>query len=146
MSKPKKLLTLFFAATSVVFLAGWHGGCGRHYTPEEKAARIERHSETMVEDVMDDLDATEDQRRAAQVIRVRLVAEALPMLEGQEKAKQLFKQQWASDRPDPDLLRRVVDERVDAFRRVLHLAVDGAVELHEILTPAQRQELAEEWD
>lgn len=145
MKKPTKLLTLCLAATSFVFLTGWYGGCGRHHTPEEKAARLERHSEAMVEDVMDDLDATDAQRRGAQNIRARLVKEALPMLKEQEKAKQIFHEQWAAGRPDTEHLHRVVDDRLDAFRRVLHLAVDGAVELHQLLTPEQRQELAKEW-
>jgi len=139
-----KKLSLTLIAASFVFLAGWHGGC-RQLTPEEKAARLERHSTAMVDDLMDDVDADLKQRGQAQAIRKRLVTAATPLITEQEKAKEYAYQQWDSANPDREEIHRVVDERVDALRKFVHLAADGVIELHQILTPEQRAEVAEYW-
>ncbi len=135
---------LTFLATSFVLLTGFHGGC-RQLTPEEKAARIERYSTAMVDDVMDDVSADLKQRAQAQAIRKRVVTAGVPLIAEQEKAKRFFYQQWSTDTPDRERIHRVVDERVDAFRKVLHLATDGLIELHDLLTPEQRQQVAERY-
>jgi periplasmic protein CpxP/Spy len=140
----RKLSLLALIVGSSIFLGGWHGGC-RQLTPEEKAARLERHSTAMVDDFMDDVDADLKQRAQAQTIRKRIVTAVTPQILEQEKAKQFAIQQWDSNSPDKEQIHRVVDERVDGLRKVLHLAADGIIELHGILTPDQRAELSEEW-
>ena len=95
----KRFVPLTLIACSFIFLAGWHGGC-RQLTPEEKAARIERHSTAMVDDLMDDVDADLKQRSQAQSIRKRIVTAAVPLIEEQEKAKQFAYQPWDSPSPD----------------------------------------------
>jgi hypothetical protein len=144
MKQLSKLVSLAVIAGSFVFLAGWHGGC-RQLTPEEKVARLERHSIASVDDLMDDVDADLKQRAQAQAIRKRLVTAATPLIIEQEKAKELAYQQWDSPSPDREQIHQVVDERVDAFRKFLHLAADGVIELHQLLTPEQRAEVAEYW-
>src|SRR5574339_604616 len=98
MNRLSKLLSLTLIAGSFVVLAGWHGGC-RQLTPEEKAARLERHSTAMVDDLMDDVDADLKQRGQAQAIRKRLVTAAIPLIHEQEKAKEFAYQQWDSSSP-----------------------------------------------
>jgi hypothetical protein len=141
----KKLMALTLVAGSFVFLTGWAGGGCRQLTPEEKAARLERHSTAMVDDLMDDVDADLKQRSHAQGIRKRLVTAAIPLIHEQEKAKEFAYAQWDSSNPDKQQIHQVVDERVDSFRKFLHLAADGIVELHQLLTPEQRTEVSEYW-
>lgn len=144
MKRLSKISSLVLIAGSVVFLAGWHGGC-RRLSAEEKAARMDRHSTAMVDDLMDDIDADLKQRAQAQAIRKRLVNEATPLILEQEKVKQFAYQQWDSASPDRARVHEVIEERVDAFRKFLHLAADGVIELHQLLTPEQRKELVEDW-
>ena len=138
-----KKLSLTLIASSFVFLGGWHS-C-RQLTPEEKAARLERHSTAIVDDLMDDVDADLKQRGQAQTIRKRLVTAASPLIIEQEKAKEFAYQQWDSANPDREQIHRVADERIESFRKFVHLAVDGVIELHQLLTPEQRAEVAEYW-
>ena len=139
-----KKISLALIAGSFLFLAGWHGGC-RQLTPEEKTARLERHSTAMVDDLMDDVDADLKQRAQAQAIRKRLVTAATPQILEQEKAKEFAYQQWDSANPDREQIHSVLDERVESFRKFAHLAADGIIELHQLLTPEQRAEVAEYW-
>ena len=46
------------------------------------------------------------------------------------------------DEPDAKKLHALVDERVDEMRALAHQAVDSAIELHGVLTPEQRAEIA----
>ena len=140
----KKLVTLGLISASFVLLTGFHGGC-RSLTPEEKATRLERHTTAWVDDMMDDVDADLKQRAEAQAIRKRVVIISIPLIAEQEKAKQFFFEEWDAENPDREEIHKVVDERVDAFRKVLHVAADGLIELHSILTPDQRKEMVEDW-
>ena len=139
----KKITTFVLMATSFVFLTGWYGRCGRTLTIEEKKARIEKHSTSMVEDLMEDLDATKTQEQQAQQIRARVVKETLPMLDQHEESKKFFHDQWKSDSPDREAIHQQVDERVDDMRKLFHLAADGIVDFHQLLTKEQRQEIEE---
>ena len=85
------------------------------------------------------------QREQAQSIRKRLVTAGTPLVFEQEKAKQFAHEQWQSSNPDREQIHRVVDERLDAFRKFAHLAADGIIELHQLLTPEQRQQITEDW-
>jgi Spy/CpxP family protein refolding chaperone len=130
-------------AASFVFLTGFRSGCGRELTADEKAKRIERHSTAMVDDVMDDVDATDAQRAQAHVIKERILKAGLPQIAEQEKAKVFFEKQWLAEAPDRAGIHQIVDERADAFKALLHVAADGAIELHQLLTAEQRKEIAE---
>ena len=141
----KKTSTLLLIGTSIMFLTGWHSGGCKQLTPEEKAVRIERHSTAMVDDLMDEVDADLKQRAQAQAIRKRLVVAGTPMIAEQEKAKQYAYEQWDSPSPDRAQIHVVVDERIDSLRKFVHLAADGVIELHQLLTPEQRAEVAEYW-
>lgn len=46
-----------------------------------------------------------------------------------------------AERPDAVKLHRIVDERAAAFSAFAHRLVDAAVEVHGLLTPAQRAEV-----
>jgi periplasmic protein CpxP/Spy len=52
-----------------------------------------------------------------------------------------FLDEWKAASPDKARLHQLVDERVEAFRKVAHEAVDAGVEVHDVLTPEQRAKI-----
>lgn len=141
----KNQLALLTAATvAFVALTGFHGGCGSR-SPEDRAKRIDRMSESVVDDVLDDVDASDDQRQRAQQIRARIVNEAKAIVLQHPETRAELWAQWESKQPDAARVHALVDDRVDALRGLLHKIADGVLELHALLTPEQRAELTSEW-
>lgn len=132
------------AAAGIVALAGFRGGCGGHghgpggHDPEQIAAFVTNR----VDDALDDLDATPDQRVRIHAVKDRMLAAAAKAHDGRRADHDVILAEWKADSPDRAKLHALVDERVEAMRALAHEAVDAGVEVHGILTPEQRAKLA----
>lgn len=135
-----KRVLLFVGATAAlaVVAVGCHHGA-RHgwVTPERVQKMVSWH----VNDVLDDLDADDAQRKQVNAIKDRLVGSALAFHEGSRDTRQALVQAWSAEKPDAKALHALVDQRLDALRALAHEAVDASVTLHGVLTPEQRQAL-----
>jgi hypothetical protein len=129
------------AVGSFVLLSGFgscHGGHGF-----KDPARVARIVNEHVDDVLDDLDAKDDQRTKVHLIANRLVKEGGDLFATHEQAKAQLLSEWNAANPDAARVHAVIDERADGFRAFLHHVADGAIELHAILSPEQRNKLSE---
>lgn len=136
--KKSKLWTILAGATAVLALAGF-GRCGGPHPrdPSQMAAFVTDR----VDDVLDDLDATDAQRQQIHAIKDRLLAQARGLHAEGEPLHGEVKAQWESANPDRARLHSLVDQRFEAMRAFAHQAVDAGVEIHGILTPEQRAKL-----
>ncbi len=135
--KSKLWMTLAGLA-AVIALAGF-GRCGgpdRH-DPAQMAAFVT----DQVDDVLDDLNATDAQRQQIHAIKDRLLAQGMELHKDGEPLHGEVKAQWESATPDRARLHALVDQRFDAMRAFAHQAVDAGIEVHDILTPEQRAKL-----
>ncbi len=115
---------------------GWcHGG---HRDPAQMVAAVNGR----VDDTLDDLNATPDQRTQIHAVVDRMIAEVQQAHAGQEGTHGELLAQWNSDTPDAAKLHALVGERDAAMRKVADDAVDAAIQVHGILTPDQRAKLA----
>jgi protein CpxP len=130
------LLTLAGIA-GVVALAGWGGRCGHPHDPAEMAAFVRDR----VDDVLDDLDATDAQRTQIHAIEERALAKAAALHQDREAVRTELLAQWQSPNPDRARLHALVDERFEAMKAMAHEAVDAGVDVHDVLTPEQRAKL-----
>ncbi len=101
-----------------------------------------------VNGALDDLKATDAQRAKVLAVKDRMLAQ-VEKLHGQHETvhAELLKQ-WQADSMDQAALKALVDAQVESLRGTLYQAVDGLVEVHDTLTPAQRQQLValvDEW-
>jgi periplasmic protein CpxP/Spy len=135
---PRTLATLA-AVGGLAALAAVGGGCGHHHPrdPAEAAAFVTAR----VDDLLDDLNATDAQRTQVHALKDRLLADALKLRAGGEPIHAELLAQW-SGTPDAARLDALVDERAEAMRAFAHEVVDAGVQLHGILTPEQREKLA----
>ncbi len=117
---------------------GCHPGHGHPRDP----AQVAKFVNARVDDLLDDVDATPDQRTKIHAIADRMLAEGQAMRAGHKDAHDTLLAQWKSEAPDKAQLHALVDARMDALRKLAHDAVDAGVEAHDALTPAQREKLA----
>lgn len=135
----KSKLWMTLAGLAAVIALGGFGRCGgpdRH-DPAQMAAFVTDR----VDDMLDDLNATDAQRQQVHAIKDRLLAQGMEMHKDAEPLHGEVKAQWESATPDRARLHALVDQRFDAMRAFAHQAVDAGIEVHDILTPEQRAKL-----
>jgi Spy/CpxP family protein refolding chaperone len=123
-------------------LALGSAACARE-TEAPADAEIAARVHGRVQDALDDLDATVEQRRQIEPLEQRLVDEIVGLREGAQGAHEQAAELWLSDNPDPKRAHALVDERLDAARQAAHQMTDLVLDLHRVLTPEQRQALVE---
>lgn len=131
------LLLLGVGAVAAAAASGCAWGHHRHRDPSQVAAMASKH----VEDVLDDLNATPDQRTRILAIKDRLLAAVQAAHADRKATHETVLAAWKSDAPDTAGLHALVDQRIDELRTLAHQAVDAGVEVHGVLTPDQRAQL-----
>lgn len=128
-------------ALGLVALTGFHGGCGRHGGHGRDPAQVAAFVTERVDDLLDDVDATPDQRSRIHAIKDRMLAAGGELRAGHAEAHQALLAEWKAETPDRARLHALVDARADALRKLAHEAVDAGADVHDVLTPAQREKL-----
>lgn len=136
----KKLAIAASAVLAVVLLSGFRGG-GWSRDPE----RIKQMITWKLDDKLEDLDATDAQKQAIHGVKDRLFDEGKALAQEHQATRVEVLTQLESDYPDAQKLHGIVDTRIDAMRAFAHRVVDAALEVHKVLTPAQRKSLSTEY-
>lgn len=139
--KKALLITLGVVAIGGGYLAltGFAGHCGGH---GHGPARMERMVTHHVEDVLDDIQATPEQRTQILAIKDRLVARAKALHEGHGSLRQQLVAQWDAASPDVAKVDAIIDERAEAMKGFAHDVAGALAEVHGVLTPEQREKLS----
>ncbi|WP_224364048.1 Spy/CpxP family protein refolding chaperone [Hyalangium versicolor] len=138
----KKIAIAASAVLAVVLLSGFRGGgWGWNRDPE----RIKQVITWKLDDKLEDINASDSQKQAVQGVKDRLFEEGKQLAEDHQATRQEFLTQLESDTPDASKLHTLVDARIDALRAFAHKVVDSALEVHRILSPTQRKQLATEY-
>jgi Spy/CpxP family protein refolding chaperone len=120
-------------------LTGFRGGCGPH---GRDPARMERMITHHLEDALDDLQVTPDQRARILAVKDRLVAEGKALHQGHGDLHRELAAQWDADAPDTARIGAIIDERADAMKAFAHDVANGLAEVHGVLTPEQRAKVS----
>jgi Spy/CpxP family protein refolding chaperone len=129
------------AVLAVVGLGGVAVGCGHHGHPQDPA-QVAAMVSARLDDLLDDVDATPDQRTKIHALATQLLASAQQAHAGHDADRATVLAQWRADQVDRTKLHALVDQRADALRALMHQAVDAGADAHDVLTPAQREKLA----
>lgn len=130
------------AAGALVALTGFRGGCGGHHRGGRDPAQVAAFVTDRVDDVLDDLDATPDQRARIHAVKEEMLAAGRKARERRGATHETLLSEWRSATPDRARLHALVDERMEELRALAHEAVDAGAEVHAVLTPEQREKLA----
>jgi protein CpxP len=120
------------ALTLTAFRAPGHGG----------HARMERFLSHRLDDLLDDVRATDAQRQQILAIRDRVVADAKALRAGHGDVHRDLLAQWQLDTPDAARVHAIVDARADSMKQLADEVTDAVLQVHAILTPEQRAQIA----
>ena len=140
----KKLIAVGSAVLAVVLLSGfgWRGGHGGWSRDPE---RIKQFVTWRLDDKLEDLKATEAQKKSIHALKDRLFEDGKQVMADQHAARAEAFTQLTAEQPDAAKLHALVDARFEAMRALAHKATDAALEAHKVLTPEQRKALADEF-
>lgn len=134
---PALLLGAVLAAQAPAF-AAW----GRHHlSPERMERMLDRH----VEDVLDDVDATADQKSRIKASLARAKPELKALMAERAKLRLAAHAALAADHVDAGEVERLRGETMKLAERGSALLSRTLTEVAQVLQPAQRRELLEHW-
>ncbi|OJH35467.1 Spy/CpxP family protein refolding chaperone [Cystobacter ferrugineus] len=140
MNTKSKILLVGSAVLGVVFLTGFRGG--HMGWGARNPERMKQMITWRLDDKLEDLKATDEQKRTIQGLKDSLFDEGQRVVEEQRDARKELVEQWDSAQPDARAVHALVDARVDAWRAFAHKVADAALEAHRVLTPEQRQQVS----
>ena len=107
--------------------------------PEKLEAKVTKHTNKM----LDEAEATDDQRIRVHGIKDRLLADFLAMGKEKRAVHDEIRAAWKSDRLDTERLHGLVDGKSDSMKDFGHKVVEAVAELHEVFTPEQRDKISQ---
>jgi Spy/CpxP family protein refolding chaperone len=124
---------------SVIGLAGF-GWSHRHGCHGEKF--LQRMVDAHLEETLDDLKATPEQRAQINQLKTGLVADFQALHDGHQSLLTSLSQQFSSDRLDAATLDANSDSLLKAHDQLRLDLRNAVVRVHDLLTPEQRQQVA----
>jgi len=101
-------------------------------------ARLDRFVTHRLDDLLDDVRATDAQRQQIRALKDRVLADGRAVRAGQAEARRELMAEWRSDAPDQAKVKAIVDARADAMKKMAEEVAEAMGEVHGILTPGQR--------
>lgn len=134
----KKLASVLAVATlglGALALAAFRGHCD----PAQREAAVTKR----VEKMLDDVQATPAQRQQILAIKDKLMADGKALRASHADTRTQLLALWNADQPDPAQVHALVDGRADAMKSFADEVADAVLQVHGILTPAQRAQVGE---
>jgi periplasmic protein CpxP/Spy len=133
------VLALVGLAGFSLFALGCHGG---GHGPRDPA-KMKRFAMFAVNDKLDDVKATPQQRQAVEASVKKVLDQGMALHQELRTVRPQLLAQWESATPDSRLLHGIVDDHLARLGKFAHGALDEVLAVHAVLTPAQRGQLAE---
>lgn len=138
-------LAILGLSIAALFSFGAIGGCDRGPLAHGRMSpdKLKKLAEIHLDDALDDLDATAEQRARIFTLKDRVIDETAGLRDARKQLMSDLLAEWGKDTPDADKARAAVDRSVEELRQVGYQLVDAGVDLHSVLTPEQRTALTE---
>lgn len=140
MNRSKKLI---LSALGVVVIAASTAACAHRHHHSHNPERAKKFVTHRLDHVLDKIDATAAQEAEVHRMKDHLFLEFEAAHAGSKAAHRTILAEWNSDKPDAKKLHALADERVAAYQKAVHEAVDGMVQVHQTLDKGQRQKITE---
>ncbi|MDJ0761631.1 MAG: hypothetical protein QNJ97_01475 [Myxococcota bacterium] len=116
--------------------------CGRrHFDIHKDPDRLKAMVRWKVDDLLDEIDADDGQRRHILDSVNSLVDEGIALHSNEAGHKEVVHAELAKERPDAEKLHAMVDQKFETWRVFSHKVLDVALDAHSKLTPEQREQL-----
>ena len=108
--------------------------------------RFERFVEWKVEDMLDEVDATDDQRTQVRAIATAAIADMGEFREFKREGREALVEALTQETVDREALETLRQSKLETADRASQRLLTALADAADVLTPAQRAELAEEWE
>lgn len=119
--------------------------CGGHSGYKRDPEKMRKFALWKVDDTLDDLDATESQKKQILAIADRVVRDFQQLHEGKLQDHETVLAELERGRPNPQVFHELLDRRTEQFKELGHATIDRALEAWQILDRSQRAELLAEF-
>lgn len=138
--------TVAIASLGVFILAGIGAGCSRSFHRPPDPEKMQKYVMWKLNDRLDDLDATDQQRKAIVAAANKVMADALKMKAAHKNESQKYEILDELERGDADAEKyhRIMDEKFDQLKGFAHRTLDTLLQAFMELDQNQRKELLEE--
>jgi Spy/CpxP family protein refolding chaperone len=136
------MLALGLAGLGAVVAGAHAAGPGGPHHGHHRGALMAKLVDWHVGEVLDELKATPEQREKVTRIKDQILAEAKTLHAGGRGLHQEIHALLQQDEPDAARIHELVDSRMAELRTFGHKLADAALEVHKVMTPEQRQQLA----
>jgi periplasmic protein CpxP/Spy len=106
-------------------------------------AHMEQALTRRVDKMLDEVQATDTQRQQILAIKDKLVADGKALHASHADTRRKLLALWQSDQPDAAQVHALVDGRADAMKSFADEVADAVLQVHGILTPAQRAKIGD---
>jgi periplasmic protein CpxP/Spy len=101
-------------------------------------AHLDRFVGNRVDDLLDDVSATDAQRQQIHAIVDKVVADGKALHAAHRGTHQELLAQWQADQPDAAKVHAIVDGRAAEMTKFADEVADAMIQVHGVLTPDQR--------
>ena len=107
--------------------------------------RFERFVEWKVEDMLDEVDATDEQRERVRAIATAALADMGEFHDFRREGREALVEALTQETVDREALETLRQSKLETADRASQRLLTALADAAEVLTPAQRAALAEEW-
>jgi Spy/CpxP family protein refolding chaperone len=115
--------------------------CSAHTSQRARNDRVYQRVSDRVEDVLEDIEASDQQRARIHDVKDRVFVDLLALRDSLRKVPRAALGELKKDEPNPDELHALIDKRVDELRATMHRTADNLLEAHATLSPEQRGQI-----
>ena len=139
----KKIGIAVLGLGAIGVLGAFRGGHGHGgHDPEKMAQMVTQR----LDRILGEIEATPEQRQKITAVKDRLLEQGKALYDERRGMMQDLLAQWRAPSIDAAAVHAKIDARAEAMKGFAHQAADGLAEVHGILTPEQREEIAAKWE
>ena len=143
-ARPRWIL-MSIAGALVLVIGGMTWSAVAHSGKSWHGEKFERFVEWKVEDMLDEVEATDDQREKVSAITTAALADMGEFRDFRREGRQALVEALTQETVDREALEALRQSKLETADRASQRLLTALADVAEVLTPAQRAELAEEW-
>ena len=143
--RPRWIL-MTIAGALVLVVGGMTWSAVAHSGKSWDGDRLERFVEWKVDDMLDEVDASDDQRERVRAIATAAIADMGEFRDFKREGRQALVEALTQETVDREALETLRLRKLETADRASQRLLTALADAAEVLTPAQRAELVEEWE
>jgi len=130
--------------TGLVATAFLVTSCGGHHGFKRDPEKMRKFVQWKVDDTLDDVDATESQKKQILAISDKIIRDFQQMHDAKDRDHEAILTELERDRPDAQYFHDLLDKRTAELNKLGHTTIDRMLQAWQVLDRSQRAELLEE--